>query len=1239
MKFRGLDVTSPINRLKSGFAALCVNVRAFINGGFALRNPLSTAIVSSLPTPIHTIKRLNDSTPNGPSSGYSLIIGSGTSLYCWNVDIGLKLAATGLSGNQLSMVPFRPNGSVQPWMYVTDSAAAGTVTLITKYLISGSSVTFPSNGMMKVRSDGVVYKMGIMEPQTAPAISTENSEVTKTGTLQAKSIPWTNYSSANSEYNYGETNGYPKPSPDGLAPYVVNCENASYITINSITGTATINGNASATPTTSGPVTNTYPAYYIMAQGTGSTPPTSATVIVGAFTDGNGNVVTAGQAPLYVPSVVDVGAVIGVSNGIQVPSGAVDFQIGIDSAGNSFSSNSGSFSISTTVTTDALTEKTSVVGDMTIYVWGDSPTSGSVSSYQWKNPGDSSGSGLSRTTSNADSTTTGNSFIFDCSFGSSASPAQAAGIPGLPGAGTTFSNPVTAYPMNWSQLNSDDVVTATKSVFSSPITSTYTNNTQFTNFNFCLVGNIFFPEAGNYTFVLTSHDDCIWGIGGGVTQVSAVASGNGEGSIGKSNAGQTITVVSGIALMSRQNYTHGDGGDYARTTVVVSVPASGIYPIEIDYDFWYHSGRILLLMASKTPGSSPTIISPLPISVRENTQYRYVYRSSATNAQSNPSPASSEESVPVASNTITSVWSPDPQIDVVDYYRIDSATSDFTYVNTGPNDNSGSGTNTAVTDSLTDTELGTQVLDYTNFEPFPSIDLPQSGICSVSGGVITWQSGGAIGGTQKGFNIRWLGGTKILIGSPTSLSYVLTARPTPASFQNSYTYPLGFVVLDSSNHYQKVTTAGTSQSSGTPTWSDSGGTTTSGGVVFKDQGTVFSGDGYVTQITISGVPDGDNLAYQIEQPALAAEPIPYTWGPSDNIPFMLGVGDKVRQGTLYWTASSNPDSAPDSNQLELTDPSEALVNGVLTGGNSFVATIKRAFAVMPNFFNALATVTGTTGSTWSVRTTAVNRGLFVPRCMCVSGGGTVYFRVDDGIHASPNGGASESITDETLYPLFPHEGSTPQSVVRNGVTIYPPSASNPQSERFTYQNGYMYWSFVGTDSAYHTLVFDEAAMGWIWDSYSTAVSSYAANEGESVQGILVGCEDGTIRQISSSGTETVTGTVITPAIGGQGWQHVFEVTVEYSASSTVTLSFIAADAGNGSYAPTSVTLASTSGNPTKYTTRVSQNKFKWLQMQFQSTDETMQIYLEGFALQMKDWAGEYRTVAPFSQHGGEGAEQ
>src|SRR5208282_5987057 len=135
---------------------------------------------------------------------------------------------------------------------------------------------------------------------------------------------------------------------------------------------------------------------------------------------------------------------------------------------------------------------------------------------------------------------------------------------------------------------------------------------------------------------------------------------------------------------------------------------------------------ILLLQGSATAGGPATIIPPLTAGVKQQVQYRYVYRSSATGAQSNPSPESTAETIPVTANTITSVWSPDPQVDVVDYYRIDSVTSEFTYVNTGPNDNlGGGGTNTPVTDSLLDTELGTQLLEYDNFEPFPSIDLPQ----------------------------------------------------------------------------------------------------------------------------------------------------------------------------------------------------------------------------------------------------------------------------------------------------------------------------------------------------------------------------------------------------------------------------------------------------------------------------------------------------------------------------------
>jgi hypothetical protein len=1177
LNFRGLDLVRAINRLLPGFSTVAVNLRSYIKGGFTLRNPLSAELIASLPAPIHTVRRLNDSTPNGPASGYALIIGAGTNLYCWNSTIGLVLVATGLSGNPLSMVAFRPNASVQPWMYVADSAEAGAVTLITKYLISGDAVNFPSSGMLKVNSNAVCWKMGVKEPQTAPVVSTANSSVAfgGTGALLATAIPWTNYLSQNSGFNYGETEGPPNVTPpvDGTPPFIVDCENATSISITALAlnGTVVISGttNPTLTAQSSGRVTPGspgWPGQFIQVEGS-SSPPSTASYIIGCFTDGAGNVIPAGVAPLFISNIVDVGLAFSTATPIPVPYGAVAFQIGINSEGNTFTQgsppNSGNITLEGTVTTNALPAVLSILGTLNLSYWGDSPSSGPVAEYIWKNSGDPSGSGPVRSATAANGSTTGNSFIFDATF--------TAGIPGLPGVGTD------AVSMAWTTLNPDSVATGSAPVFPAPLTTTYPNQTIYANFNFAVAGNLYVPAAGNYTFVLTSMDDCIWGIGGGAKVVSVSSTGpGGDGSNSLAQSGQTLTALNGYPLLPRGNVRSGEGGDYVQSTVVVNFPAAGIYPIELDFDYWYHSGRILLLEASPMPLASPTIIPPLPASVRQETQYRYVYRSSATGATSNPSPESAPETIPVVANTVTSVWSNDPQVDVVDYYRIDSTTADFTYVATGPNDNAGSGTNTPISDSLTDTELGTQLLSYDNYEPFPSIDLPQKGICSISGGVITFVSNDPqFPQSAAGFNLRWLAGTEILIGSPTSLAYTFIARPTSTA-----------------------------------------------------------------SVTIPEVPDGTDVAYEIPEPILANQPMPYLWGPSDNIPFASACGDTLRQGTMYWCAGNNLDAAPDTNQQDLTDPSEALVNGCYAGGKGFVGTIKRVIAVVPNFFNSLSTATGTTGSTWSVRTTVVDRGLFIPRCLTVEGSGKIFFRVDDGIHYSPNGGASQSITDQTLYPIFPHEGSTPVPVVRNGVTIYPPDDTQPQLQKFSNQNGYMYWDYQGMDGNPHTLAFDIAAMAWIWDSYIPAVTIHAGDEGESVQGCLVGCSDGTMRTFSSSGTETVMGTIVSAAIGGRGWNHAYEMTMEYSAQATATLSFIAADEGNGSYAPASVTLPSTGGAPTKYTFPLGPNKWKWLQIELQSSDPDADFYLEGTAIAIKSWGIEdsYQLVNPFASSGGEGGQ-
>lgn len=1072
-----MDLTSPINRIAAGKDALAINVRAYTEGGFQLRNGLGEPIVT-VDSSITSVCRMNDTTPAGPEDGYCYIVGTEAgSVFVFPADS--SAVATGLSGDPVSIVPFRPNASVQPWAYIADSSVGAT--LFTKYALNDSSATFNCFGQIKVRSDGLVYKTGIKEPPLAPTVGTGNSSVTTTGTLQATAIPWTNYAGQNPNYNFGETNGEPKPSPDGTAPFIVDCANASTITITALSGTATINGG-SKTPASLGPSTgaSTNPGHYIQIAGSGGTPAT-ATVVTGAFTDGAGNVIPAAVAPLWVPSVVDVGAAFSGATAIQVPSGAQAFQIGINSTGNTFSANSGSFAISVEVTTAALPPTLGILGTLTAAVFGDSPTSGPVASYIWKNP-DDPGGGISRSVSTANVTSTGNSFIFDATF--------AAGIPGLPGVGSP------SIPMQWTSLSAESAAIGSAPLFPQPITATYPTNTSYNNFNFCLSGKIYIPAPGNYTFVLTSHDDCIWGIQDAIL-ISAVASGSGEsGSVALSGSGQTITVAQGYPLLPRDIYTHGDGGDYAQTTVVVSFAAAGIYGIELDYDYWYHSGRILLLEASPTPGASPTIIPPLTQAVRSNVSYAYKYRSSLTGAQSNPSPTTTPQTTPVLANTLTAVYSPDPQVDKVDYYRQDAGLANYTYVATGPNTNPP----TAITDALTDLEAASnREMTFTDYEPVPSIDLPQSGHCNVSGGVITT--------LDTPFNERWLPGTIVLIGYPTQLPYTFISRPI----------------------------------------SD-------------------------TQVQIPGVPDGDGLVWNIAEPILANQPLAYMFGPTDNINFIFAVGDPLRPGTLYWCAGSNLDSWPDTNQFDVTDPSEPLVNGAMSGGLGVLFSIRRSWVIMPNEFNALATVTGTSGSTWTMQATGIKRGLFIPRCLVVEGGGDIFFRVDDGIHVSHRGAVSVSITDEDLYPLFSHEGSLAQPVTRNGVTIFAPDDTHPEKQQFSIQNGYLYYDYAyfGTDFPFTysadftpaTVVSTGQGIAWLDPADATA-DGIGTNQtvqivGFSISGNVVTFETNTQQETLAAGQPVVVSGL---AVGAYMNSKTLTVNLAGLSDTTFEANFTHADVG------------------------------------------------------------------------------
>jgi hypothetical protein len=1011
-----------------GEYAYLQNVRGYLQDRLIGRTTQSNALLTLSAVP-HTMRRLNDSTPDGPSSGFVRTVGAGNLMYVNSTQV-----ASGLSGNPVAMVPFRPNASVQPWMYIGDSSTSVTIT----------SSSFVCAGMVKIRSDGQTYKTGIKEPQEAPIVGTENTTNSGTDTLLATSVPWTNYGGINPDYYYGQT---VQPGTGGItSPTIISTPTEGAKVTITVTGSATVNGST-ATPATLVSNTSSYPGYYAYPGSTGTT-----SIIIGTFTDASGNVIEGNSSVL---NPVDIGA----GGTFTVPQNATQFQIGIDSSGNTAASNSGSFTVNYSIVTSAVTSVLGTYGDVILYYW--SGTNGSSTTYQvgeyyFKNPNDA-GTGTSKTASTASGTSSGNSWIIDATITS--------GVPVLPGVGSPSTSP------QWYQVDTLGAVSSATS-----LAGCANANGQYQDYNCCLVGSIFVPSAGNYTFVINNKDNIIWGIGGGATFVSGTGEWISGVTVDSSRAlttndiswfGQTTTVVNELNLMpsaplrSPGGSYYNLGGQSTQSNVIINFPAIGTYQIEIDWDYWYHSERILLMMASPTPGAIPAIIPQASTSsTRTNVSYAYVYRSSVTGATSNPSPYSTEITTPLLANTISSMYSTDPQVDKVDYYRQDSSLTSYTYVGTGPNDNGqGNGINTIIVDQLSDTDAASnQILETNNYEPFPSIDVPKAGIVNVVSGVITWVSGDK-------FNVRWLPGTIILIGYPTQLSYSLTSRPLNA-----------------------------------------------------------------TTINLADVPDGTNLTYNISEPYLAAQPLPSMWGPTDNTAYMFACGDTNRPGTLYFTKGNNPDSAPDTNQIEVTSPSEPLINGCIVNGIGMVFSAERAWVIDPTYTSALATVSGVQGSAFNLTESITNRGLYIRSCLCTEAGMNAFFRAKDGIYISPKGSGSQSITDAQLYNLFPHEGSTPSNITIAGYTIYPPNDALPEKQTMAFANGYLYYDYEDKNGNPRTLVYDVVAKGWSVDVYGKTVVCHALEEGENVNDTLVGCTDFTVRNLISEGTETATSVVATGAV-------------------------------------------------------------------------------------------------------------
>ncbi len=246
-----------------------------------------------------------------------------------------------------------------------------------------------------------------------------------------------------------------------------------------------------------------------------------------------------------------------------------------------------------------------------------------------------------------------------------------------------------------------------------------------------------------------------------------------------------------------------------------------------------------------------------------------------------------------------------------------------------------------------------------------------------------------------------------------------------------------------------------------------------------------------------------SVPWEIAEPVLKAQPLPAFWGPWNNRAFACG--STRNPGTLYISNAGDFDSTQEFLKLEITAPSEPLVNGCVYNGRNYVFSTERMFEIQeigPNTFIYSEVPNG--------------KGLWSRWGLAV--GTRIFFLSKDGIYET-FGGEPTSITDKTLYPLFPNEGSL--GIAVNGFN--PPNMVSGQETKFrlSYYDNYLYFDYVDTSAARRTMVYtaDLQEPGWFPDTYTPGITYHYGEEGQGVHNILCcGANTTTGRLYSLAGT-------------------------------------------------------------------------------------------------------------------------
>lgn len=247
-----------------------------------------------------------------------------------------------------------------------------------------------------------------------------------------------------------------------------------------------------------------------------------------------------------------------------------------------------------------------------------------------------------------------------------------------------------------------------------------------------------------------------------------------------------------------------------------------------------------------------------------------------------------------------------------------------------------------------------------------------------------------------------------------------------------------------------------------------------------------------------------SASWELPRPVVSGQPLPILAG--DGQDRMFACGDPNDASAYYVTARRNFDITNEFLRFDI--PGAVLQNIAVYDNSVYIGSTEKLYRIDDAGVDAFG------NQQYRASVVAGSRGLIARWAFC--SGDKLYGLDREGIWGS-NGTAPDLITDDDLYPLFPHDGTSTQGDAVNGFNPPDLAPSRESSLRLSQGGSQLFFNYIDSAAARRTLEYrirkDGAPNGWYPHVYTPGIAVHYYEEGRGTHLWLCGGADTTTAKL------------------------------------------------------------------------------------------------------------------------------